>query len=140
MQENLPLEVHIKNAASSSQVLPTDAMVSERAKKLAATNTDQDQSYQERARKLATEILDINDEDDSKWPHNLRVSRAKVPHLQKVHSNLRQQLKREPENKMEDLCVNKMIWGTFMLVTQQAAVQLGTKTGQSPLRKPEHAG
>ena len=38
--------------------------------------------FRERARKLVAENLDINDEDDSKWPHNLRVSRAKVPHLE----------------------------------------------------------
>ena len=107
---------------SSSQVLLTDAMMSERARELAATNTDQDQSFQERARKLAAENLDTNDEDDSKWPHNLRVSRANVPHLQKSTQTCDSS---EPEDKMEDLCVNTMIWRTFMLVTQQAAVQLG---------------
>ena len=56
----------------------------------------------ERARKLpavlAAENLDINDQDDSQWPHNLRVSRANVPHLEKVYSNLRE-LKCEPETQ-----------------------------------------
>ena len=42
---------------------------------------------------------EINDEDDSKWPHNLRMSHANVPHLEKVCSNLRQQLKRKPEDR-----------------------------------------
>ena len=73
------------------------------------------------------ETCRTNDEDDSKWPHNLRVSRANIPHLEKVYANLRRQLKREPEDKMDDLYLNAMIRGTFMLVTQQAAVSLGQK-------------
>ena len=52
-------------------------------------------SFQECARKLAAENSDINDEDDPKWPHNYRISRANVPHLEKLHSNLRQQLERK---------------------------------------------
>ena len=55
-----------------------------------------------------------------------RISRADVPHLEKVYSNLRQQLKRKPEDKMEDLNVNTLIWRMFLIVTQQAAVHLGT--------------
>ena len=88
----------------------TAAKLSEGARKLAAADTNQDQIFQERARKLATENFDINDEGDSKWPHNLRISRADFPHLKKVYSNLRQQLKRKPEDKMEDLDVNTLIW------------------------------
>ena len=100
------------DAASSSQVWQTDAKMSERARKLAAAETNQDQSFQERARKLAAENSDINDEDDSKWPHNLRISRADVPHFEKVYSNLRQQLKRNPEDKMEDVDVNTLTWSS----------------------------
>ena len=59
------------DAASSSQMWLPDAKVSERARKLAAVDTNQDQIFQERARKLAAENSGINDEDDSKWPHNL---------------------------------------------------------------------
>ena len=98
------------DAASSSQVWLTDAKMNERARKLAAAGTNQDQSFQERARKLVAENSDINDEDDSKWPHNCRIYRANVPHLEKVYSNLRQQLKRRPEDIMEDLDVNSLIW------------------------------
>ena len=97
-------------AASSSQVWLTDAKLGERARKLAAAGTNQDLSFQECARKLAAENLDINDEDDSKWPHNLRVSRANVPHRERVYANLRRQLIREPEDKLEDLNLNTMIW------------------------------
>ena len=82
---------------------------------------------QERARKLAAENSDINDEDASKWPHNGRLSRAHVAHPEKVYSNLRQQLKRKPEDKMEDLDVNTLMWGMFQIVTQQAAVHPGEK-------------
>ena len=53
------------DAASSSQVWLTDAKMSELARKLAAADTNQNQSFQERARTLAAENLDINDEDDS---------------------------------------------------------------------------
>ena len=76
--------------------------------------------------KLAAEKLDNTDEDDSKWPHNYRKTRANVPHLAKVCSNLREQLKRVPEDKMEDINVNT-IWGTFMLIAQQAAIHLGNE-------------
>ena len=113
------------DAASSSQVLLTDAKMSERARKLAAAGTNQDPSFQERARKLAAENSDINDEDHSKWPHNYRVSRANVAHFEKVYSTLRQQLKRKPEDKLEDLGVNTLLWRMFLIVTQQAAFHLG---------------
>ena len=59
------------DAASSSQVWLTDA---ERARKLAAAKTNQNPSFQERARKLAEENFDINDEYDSEWPHNFTAS------------------------------------------------------------------
>ena len=81
------------DAASSSQVCLTDAKMSECARKLAAAGTNQDQSFQERARKLAVENSDINDEDDSKLPRNYRISRANVPHLERVYSNVQQQHK-----------------------------------------------
>ena len=107
--------VQIKNyAASSSQVWLTDAKLTDRATKLAAAGTNQDQQ-EERARKLAAENSDFNDEDDSYWPHNYRISRANVPHFEKVHSNLRQQLKRKPEDQMQDLGVNTLIWECLWL-------------------------
>ena len=68
-----------------------------------------------------SEIID----DDSEWPNNFHISRAYVPHLENVCSNLRQQLNRKPEDKMEALEVNTLIWGMFMTVTLQAAVHLG---------------
>ena len=98
------------DAASSSQVLLTKARVNERARKLAAARTNQYPSFQERARNFAAENSDINDEDDSKWPHDCRISRANVPHLEKFYSNLRQQLERKPEDKMEYLDVNTLMW------------------------------
>ena len=73
------------DAASSSQVWLTDSEVSESARKFAAARTNQDLSFPESARKLAGENSDINDKNDSKWPHNLRVSRANIPHLEKVY-------------------------------------------------------
>ena len=113
------------NAASSSQVYLTDAKMNERARKLAAAGTNQDPSFQERARKLVGENSHINDENDSKWPHNYHISRANVSHLEIVCSNLRQQLKRKPEDEIDHLDVNTLIWRMFMIVTQQAAVHLG---------------
>ena len=75
------------DAASTSQMCLRDAKMSERARKLAAADTNQDKRFQERAGKLAAENFEVNDEDDSKWPHNLRISHANVPHLEKVCSN-----------------------------------------------------
>ena len=112
------------DAASSSQVWLPDAKTNDSARKLAAAGTNQ-LSLQECARKLAAENSEINEEDDSKWPHNYHISRANVPHLEKVYSNLRQPLKRKPEDKMEDLCVYTLIWRMFMIVTQQVAVPSG---------------
>ena len=106
-------------------------------RKLAAVDTNQDQSFPESGRKLAAESFDIDDEDDSKWPHTLRVSRANAPHLEKVHANLRRQFEREPEDKMEDLNLNTMIWRTFMLVTQQAAVHKGNTSQKSVTKNNE---
>ena len=51
------------DAASSSQVWLTIAKMNERARKLAAPGTNQDPSCEERARKVAAENSDINDED-----------------------------------------------------------------------------
>ena len=99
------------DSASSSQVWLTDARLRERARKLASGNLPLKFRYQRRGR--------------LEWPHNLRISRAYVPDLEKVNLNLRQQLKRKPEDKMEDLDVNTLIWRMFMSVTQQAAVHLG---------------
>ena len=87
------------DATSSSQVWLLDAETIDSARKLAAARTNQDLSFQECVRKLDAENPEINDEDDSKWPHNLRMSHANVPHLEKVCSNLRQQLKRKPEDR-----------------------------------------
>ena len=70
--------------------------------------------------------IPIHDEDDSKLTHNYRMSRASVPHLEKLYSKLRQKFKRKPQDKMVDsLDVNTLIWRMFMIVTQQAAVHLG---------------
>ena len=66
------------DAPSSSQVWLTDAKTNDSARKLAAEGTNKDPSFQECARKLAAENSDINDEDDSKWPQNDRISRANV--------------------------------------------------------------
>ena len=95
------------------------------ARKLAAAGTNLSLSFQECARKLAAENSEIIVDDDSEWPNNFHISRAYVPHHEKVYSNLRQQLKRKPEDKMEDINVNTLIWETFLIVTQQAAVHLG---------------
>ena len=113
------------DAASSSQVWLTDAKMSQRARRLAAAGTNQYPSFQERARKRAAENSDINDEDDTKCRTISAYLVPFVPHLERVYSNLRQQLKRKAEDKMEDLDVKTLIWRIFVSVTQQAAVHLG---------------
>ena len=91
--------------------------------KFGAAETNHDQSFQESTRKLAAENSDINDEDDSNWPHNLRTSRAYVPHLEEVYSNLRQQLYRARRQNGRARC-EYVEMGMFMTVTLQAAVHL----------------
>ena len=79
-----------KLSASISQVWLTDAKLSERAMKLGAVDTSEGQSLPENAR-------DINDEA-TRSGRKISAYLANVPHLEKVYSNLRQQLKREPED------------------------------------------
>ena len=55
-------------------------------------------------------------------PHNLKISRNNVGHLEKVCSNGRQKLGRQSGDDMSD---NAMIWGMFMSATKKAAVHLG---------------
>ena len=68
------------DAASSSQVWLTGAKLSERARKTRCCRHEPGS--------VGAEILDINDEEHSKWPHNLRITRADVPHLEKFYANL----------------------------------------------------
>ena len=102
-----------------------DAKKNDRVRRLAAAGTNQDLSFQESARTFAAENSEIIVDDDSEWPNNFHISRAYVPHREKVFSNLRQQLKRNPKDNMENLDVNTLTWRTFMTVTVQAAVHLG---------------
>ena len=81
--------------------------------------------FKQSARRLAAENPDIIDED-TEWPNHCRTSRDYVPHLQKVYSNLRQQLGRKPGDKMQDFDVNSLMWRMFMSVTLNAAVHRGT--------------
>ena len=114
----------VSRSAASSPTAPSSS-ASSRPGILRAPSQQGSNLIAQSAGKLAAGNSDINDEDNSKWPHNLHISRANVPHLKKVYSNWRQQLKRKPEDKMEDLDVNTWIWRMFIIVTQQAAVHLG---------------
>ena len=58
-----------------------------------------------------------------KWLHNFRVSEVKC--LEKVHSNLRQKIDSKPDDEVLDTNENSLMWGMFMTVTMNAAVQLG---------------
>ena len=87
------------DAASSSQVWPSDAKANDSARKLAAVDTNRDLSFQECARKLAAENFEIIVGDDSEWPNNFHTSRAYDPHLVNVYSNLRPQLKQKTKWK-----------------------------------------
>ena len=57
-----------------------------------------------------TENSESIDGNDTVWPHNLHISTAYVPHLEKVISNVRQKFGRKLGDKMEDLDVNAAIW------------------------------
>ena len=57
--------------------------------------------------------------------HDLRISRNNVGHLEKVHSNVRQKLGRQPGDDMPEIDVNMLIWLTLMSATMKAAVHSG---------------
>ena len=77
------------------------------------------------AGKPAAEGSDIVDVD-SEWPKNYQMSAASVPHLEKVHSNLRQMIGRKSGDDMNDLDTNALIFRMSMSATVDAAVCLGT--------------
>ena len=62
--------------------------------------------------------------------HNLKMSRSLVGHLEKVHSNVRQKLGRQPGVDMVEIDVITIIWGIFMSATVKAAVHLGRLSGE----------
>ena len=68
----------------------------------------------------------MNSEARSKnWPHHFHMSPAVVPHMEKVHSIVRQIYGRSPMDDLTDLEVNNAVWSFFMDVTLQAAIHLG---------------
>ena len=58
------------------------------------------------------------------WSCCLVLSPAVVPHMEKVHSIVRQIYGRSPTDDLNDLDVNTAMWRKFMNVTLQAAVHL----------------
>ena len=56
------------------------------ARRLAAVDTSQDQKFPESARQLAAEKFGHQRRGRLEVQHNLRVSRADLPHLEKVYS------------------------------------------------------
>ena len=73
---------------------------------LPATDTNQDLDLLARAGKPAAKGSDIVDVD-SGWPNNYQIPAASVPHLEKVHSNLRlnnlSQIRRQHERSRYEL-------------------------------------
>ena len=55
----------------------------------------------------------------------MTISLNYVGHHEKVNSNVRQKLGRQPEDNMLEIDVNMMIWRIFMSATMKAAVHLG---------------
>ena len=67
----------------------------------------------------------ISEAGGSNLPHHFHMSPAVVPHMEKVHSILRQIYGRSPTDDLNDLDVNNAKWCIFMNVTRQASVHLG---------------
>ena len=59
------------------------------------------------------------------WSHNPHVSPATIHHTEAVFSIIRKIYEREPDDLLDDLDVNMVIWGIFLNTTLQAAVHLG---------------
>ena len=54
--------------------------------------------------------------------HTMKISPNYVGHLEKVYSNVRRKIGRQPEDDMPELDVNMMIMGIFMSATMKAVV------------------
>ena len=61
----------------------------------------------------------------AKWSHhNMKLVPNNVDDLEKVYSNVRRELGRPPNDDMEQIDVNMIIWVIFMSATMKAAVHL----------------
>ena len=112
------------DAASSSQVWQSDVESNASAGRLAAEETNQNLDFLASAVKPAADgsgIVDV----DSVRPNNFHMSVARVPHLERVYSNLRQKIGRKSGDDMNDLDTNSLMWGMFMSAALDAAVHFG---------------
>ena len=62
---------------------------------------------------------------DSVWPNNIQISVPCIPHLEQVHSKLRQNIGRKSGDDMNDFDTNSLTWRMFVSATLDAAVHLG---------------
>ena len=107
-------------------VAKRDAKMNDIARKLAASGTNQDLSFQEMCKdNLPRKIL---------WPTTRTTRRSRTTstylvltfHISRKSTRIcDSQLNRKPEDTKEDLDVNTLIWWMFMTVTLQAAGHLG---------------
>ena len=82
------------------------------AERLAAKETNQNLDFPASAGKPAAEgsgIVDV----DSVRPNNFHISVARVPHLERVYSNLRQKIGCKLGDDMNDLDTKSLMWGMF---------------------------
>ena len=101
---------HNQDAASSSQVWQKDAILDESARRLVAAEKNQELLNVHENLKSTRKLVASGNSDsagaDKMWPHNLRISTAYIPHLEKVFSDVRQRYRLSPGHKMEHFDVN----------------------------------
>ena len=102
-QEDLQREKTQSRHSVEFSSATTDAMLDESTRRLVAAEVNQEllnfHGNLKSARKLvATGSPDI-DGTDRIWPHNLHISTAYVPHIEKVFSNVRQRYGLSPGDK-----------------------------------------
>ena len=124
VQGDLWREKHNQEAALSSSVAKRCRNGRENEETRCGREGPIHQHFKSTRKLVASGNLDI-DGTGTVWPHNLHISAACVPHLEKVFSHVRQRCGLKPGDTMENLDVNAAICGIFMSVTLRAAGHLG---------------
>ena len=125
VQGNLTHENSIKTQRRVLKDDNKDAVLDVGTKKLVATEEDQEHLiFSEGATSTRKLIASRNSEtegSDKFWQKSTNF----VPHLENIFSIVRQRYGLGPEDQVKHLAVNAAIWGIFLSVTLQGAVQFG---------------
>ena len=114
-----------KDSSTNDKAWQPNVHPNESAGRPAAVETNRDLNLFPSAGRLAAKGSDIVD-IDSGWPNHCQICAASVRHLEKVNLHLRRKIGRKPDDDLNDLDINTLIWRMFMSATLAAAVHRGT--------------